>query len=263
MSFQPILPSNGIVGWNFLQATYDKQFETFTKDVVLKRETDYFVENIGNIKSAEDLVNDRRLLTVALDAFSLGEDIDKKAFVEKILKDGTTADDALANKLGDERYVKFSEAFGFGPGDSVKTGMAQEMADLVYTNKVQAFEAAVGEQDHAMRVAMYGEREIVTLATDETGVDTKWFNVMGQPALREMFEVAMGLPSSLAKIDLDQQLETFKSKAQIVFGSDDISIFDDPEKRDQLVNTYLARQQIADFDVSQSSGATALMLLGG
>ena len=78
MSYQPIIPSNGIVGWNFLQATYDKQFETFTKDAVLQRETDYFIENIGNVKSAEDLLSDSRLLTVALDAFGLGEDIYKK-----------------------------------------------------------------------------------------------------------------------------------------------------------------------------------------
>jgi len=261
MSFQPIIPSNGIVGWNFLQATYDKQFETFTKDAVLQRETDYFIENIGNVKSAEDLVGDTRLLQIALDAFGLGEDVYKKAFVIKVLQDGTAADDALANKLGDDRYVKFSETFGFGPGDTVKTGSAQDMADLIFTNKVQAFEEAVGEQDKSMRVAMYGEREIANLAVDGTSVDTKWFNVMGQPALREMFEVAMGLPESLAKIDLDQQLETFKSKAESVFGTSDISAFEDPELMGKLVITYLARQQIADFSASQSSGATALMLL--
>ncbi|MVO17909.1 DUF1217 domain-containing protein [Rhodobacteraceae bacterium CY05] len=261
MSFQPIIPSDGIVGWNFLQATYDKQFETFTKDAVLQRETDYFMENIGNVKSAEDLVGDTRLLEVALDAFGLGEDVYKKAFVIKVLQDGTSADDALANKLGDDRYVKFSEAFGFGPGDTVKTGVVQDMADLVFTNKVQAFEEAVGEQDHSMRVAMYGERELANLATDGTSVNTQWFNVMGQPALREMFEVALGLPESLSKIDLDQQLDAFKSKAEIVFGTSDISEFDDPDMMNKLVNTYLARQQIADFSASQSSGATALMLL--
>ncbi|WIY26744.1 DUF1217 domain-containing protein [Parasedimentitalea psychrophila] len=261
MSYQPIIPSNGIVGWNFLQATYDKQFETFTKDAVLQRETDYFVENIGNVKSAEDLMADPRLLSVALDAFGLGEDIYKKAYLEKILTDGTAADDALANKLGDDRYVQFSDAFGFGPGDTIKTGSAQEMADLVFTNKVQSFEEAVGEQEASMRIALYGQRELVNLAEDGTSTDTQWFNIMGQSALREMFEVALGLPESLSQIDLDQQLEAFKSRAESIFGTDNVSDFSDPDLMDKLVNTYLAREQLKDFDASQSSGATALMLL--
>lgn len=261
MSYQPIIPSNGIVGWNFLQATYDKQFETFTKDAVLQRETDYFIENIGDVKSAEDLMADPRLLTVALDAFGLGEDIYKKAYIEKILTDGTSADDALANRLGDDRYVQLSEAFGFGPGDTVKTGSAEDMANLVFTNKVQAFEEAVGEQEESMRVALYGQREIVNLANDGSSVDTQWFNVMGQSALREMFEVALGLPESLSQIDLDQQLETFKSRSESMFGTDDISDFSDPDLMTKLVNTYLAREQLTNFDISQSSGATALMLL--
>jgi len=261
MSYQPIIPSNGIVGWNFLQATYDKQFETFTQDAVLQRETDYFVENIGNVKSAEDLMADRRLLQVALDAFGLGEDMYKKAYIEKILTDGTAADDALANVLGDDRYVQLSDAFGFGPGDTVKTGSPQDMADLIYTNKVQAFEEAVGEQEASMRVALYGQRELINLADDGSSVDTQWFNVMGQSALREMFEVALGLPDSLSQIDLDQQLETFKSKSESVFGTDDISDFADPELMDKLVITYLAREQLVGFNASQSSASTALMLL--
>ena len=261
MSYQPIIPSNGIVGWNFLQATYDKQFETFTQDAVLQRETDYFIENIGDVKSAEDLMSNPRLLAVALDAFGLGEDIYKKAYIEKILTDGTSADDALANRLGDDRYVQLSEAFGFGPGDTVKTGSAEDMANLVFTNKVQAFEEAVGEQEESMRVALYGQREIVNLANDGSSVNTQWFNVMGQSALREMFEVALGLPKSLSQIDLDQQLETFKSRSERLFGTDDISDFSDPDLMKKLVNTYLAREQLTSFDLSQSSGATALMLL--
>ncbi|MGR3761354.1 DUF1217 domain-containing protein [Roseobacteraceae bacterium NS-SX3] len=261
MTFQPIIPATGIVGWNFLQSTYDKQFETFTKDPVLQRESEYFLEKIGDVKTAEDLLNDYRLLETALGAFGLQEDVSKRALIERVLTEGTTADDALANKLGDDRYKKLSEAFGFGPGQSVMTGDIKAMTDLVYTNQVQEFEAAVGEQDHAMRVAMFGEREVAVLATDGTSVNTKWFNVMGQPALREMFEVALNLPSSLAQIDLDQQLETFKDRAQAVFGSDDIAIFEDPEKMDKLLNTYLAKAQIAEFEASQSSASTALMLL--
>lgn len=246
-----------------MQATYDKQFDVFSQGPVLQRESDYFIENIGSVKTAGDLISDPRLLNVALGAFGLEEDSYKKAFLERILQEGTEADDALANRLGDERYVQFSEAFGFGPGQSLKTGNAKAMYDLVYTNQVQSFEAAVGEQDHAMRVAMFSERELPNLAGDGTSVNTKWFNVMGQPALRELFETAMGLPPSLAQIDLDQQLETFKDKSKAMFGTDDIAVFSDPEKMKKLISTYLVRSEIADFQASVSSGSTALLLLQG
>lgn len=261
MNFQPLLPATGIAGWNFLQATYDKQFDVFKNDSVLKRETDYFMENIGSVKTAEDLISNPRLLNVALGAFGLEEDSYKKAFLERIFQEGTEADDALANRMGDDRYVKLSEAFGFGPGQSLKTGDTKAMYDLVFTNQVQSFEAAVGEQDNAMRVAMFGEREVLNLAEDGSSVNTKWFNVMGQPALRELFETALGLPSSLAQIDLDQQLDVFKDKTQRMFGSEDLAVFSDPEKMEKLINTYLVRSEIADFQASVSSGTTALMLL--
>ena len=41
------------------------------------------------MKSAADLVADRRLLKVALGAFGLEGEIDKKAFIRKVLEEGT------------------------------------------------------------------------------------------------------------------------------------------------------------------------------
>ncbi len=84
------------------------------KSPVIQRDTDYFLENIGKIDTAEDLVNDRRLLSVALGAFGLDEDIDSKYFIRKVLEDGTLDPEALSNKLADKRYLDFSQAFGFG-----------------------------------------------------------------------------------------------------------------------------------------------------
>ena len=106
--YQPIIPAEGIAGWKFLQSTYDKQFETFSKDPVLERESDYFLENIGDVKTAEDLIKDSRLLGVALGAFGLDDQLPMKALVQKVLEEGSSADDALANRLGDDRWVAFT-----------------------------------------------------------------------------------------------------------------------------------------------------------
>ncbi|MEM6565334.1 MAG: flagellar protein, partial [Pseudomonadota bacterium] len=66
--FTPVIPSTGLVGWRFLQRTYDTQFEAFSQSSQLTRATDYFAQNINGVSTAEDLVSDRRLLEVALGA---------------------------------------------------------------------------------------------------------------------------------------------------------------------------------------------------
>ena len=86
--FQPVIPSGGISGWRFLQRTYDAQLETFGQSAQIQRETDHFKEKIAGITTAEDLVADRQLLTVALGAFGLSDDIDNKFFIKKMLECG-------------------------------------------------------------------------------------------------------------------------------------------------------------------------------
>ncbi|MEX5597725.1 DUF1217 domain-containing protein [Pseudophaeobacter sp. C1-32P7] len=267
--YQPIIPADGIVGWRILQATYDKQFETFSNDTLLKSESDYFRENIGNIKTAGDLVKDTRLLGIALGAFGLDDQLPMKALVQKVLEEGSSADDALANRLGDDRWVAFTEAFGFGPGDTVKTGSVEDMENIIFSNKTQSFEAAVGVQNESMRIALFAERELVNIATDlnedgePTSIDTKWYNIIGQPALQKMFQTTFNLPPSFIQLDVDRQLEIYKDRAQNFLGTDDLSVYADPEKMEELTTRYLAQAQLADYQSSQSSASTALRLLLG
>ncbi len=78
MTFQPVVPLGGYAGWAFLNRTQTAQQSAFDESATIVRQTSYFEENIGNITTAEDLVNDRRLLEVALGAFGLDEDINNK-----------------------------------------------------------------------------------------------------------------------------------------------------------------------------------------
>lgn len=249
------------MGWQFLQATYDSQFEAFTQSTEIQREQEYFRENIADIDTAEDLVADRRLLLVALTAFGLEDDIDNKYFVQKVLEDGTSADDALANRLADDRYSEFSDAFGFGPAQIQRNKLSYFPDDILSQYQSQSFEVAVGEQDDTMRIALYGERKLVDLAAEDVSTDTQWYTIMGDSALRELFENALGLPSGISSVDVEKQLEIFKDKAVRMFGDDSVTQFTDPDKRDELVTAYTARIQIEQNASAYSSAATALQLL--
>ena len=267
MSFEPILLSTGITGWTFLQSTYDDQFENFKNDTVLKRENDYFTENIGNISSAEDLVKDRRLLGVALKAFGLEDQIDYKAMIQKVLEEGTTADGNLASKLDDSRGVDFSKAFGFGGGETRTNTDPVAMAAIVADNEAQSFEIAVGEQDETMRIALYALRELqeVILPDDaeEDGpsVKAQWYNIIGQPQLAKMMQVTLNLPESINLIDVDQQVRVYQEAAQRFLGTDDLSSLSSEEDMNKLAITYLARAEVAAVGNAYSSSSAALSLL--
>ncbi|MEO1420885.1 MAG: DUF1217 domain-containing protein, partial [Pseudomonadota bacterium] len=97
-----------------MQRTQDSQQDAFNSSSATTSATTYFRDNIGAITRAEDLVADRRLLSVALDAFGLSDQINSKALIRQVLESSTFDPESLANRLSDDRYLRLAEAFGFG-----------------------------------------------------------------------------------------------------------------------------------------------------
>ncbi len=192
MSFQPTVPLAGIAGWRFLERTQTAQQAAFDKSPEVQRDVAYFEEKIGSITSAADLVADRRLLKVALGAFGMDSEIDKRAFIRKALEEGTVDPNSLANRLTDKSFRKLSAAFGFGPGEGPNTAAPGFAATITDAYKTRAFEAAVGDVDNTMRLAMNFRREVASLSAGSGG---SWYTVLGSKPLREVFEKAYGLPS--------------------------------------------------------------------
>ena len=260
MTFQPLIPAGGLPGWVLLNKTMDRQTELFNRSPIIVRDTDYFEQNIGNIRTAEDLISDRRLLQVALGAFGLSDDVNSQALIKRVLEDGTSEPDAMANRLADERYKKLADAFGFSEPGLPKTALAGFGREMTDRYRSLEFEVAVGEQDESLRLAMNARRELSEIIQSEVSEDTKWFTIMGIPPLRKVFETALGLPSSFAQIDIDRQLETFKELTGTKLGIDTLNAFEDEDMKEDFIQQFLLRDQIASFQI-QSSNAIALTLL--
>ena len=136
---------------------------------------------------------------------------------------------AIANRFADKRYFAMSEAFGFelSPPRTVISSFAE---DIVAQYKTRQFEVAVGNQDENMRLALGVERDIASIAERNLPENAAWFTVMGNPATRRVFELALGLPSQIASVDIDQQLEVFSEKSQSTFGTSNPADFTDPDR---------------------------------
>ncbi len=260
MTFTPVLPLSGYAGWALLKRTMAVQTATFNKSPEIVRDEDYFRAKIGSVKTADQLVSDRRLLKVALGAFGLDSDIDNKAFIKKILADGTHSTTALSSRLADKRYQQFSAAFGFD--QTTPSTRTKDFATAIVTAyKAREFESAVGDQDEDLRLALNAQRELTALASKPSSETTKWLTILGSAPLSKVFQKALGLPSSIGSIDLDQQLSVYQTKAEAVFGNSGISQFSDSTKMESLVRKFLIRTQ-ADQLISQtSSNSIALTLM--
>ncbi|WP_300515728.1 DUF1217 domain-containing protein [Aliiroseovarius sp.] len=261
MTYQPVVPYGGMAGWAFLQRTQGAQQDAFEQSPVIQRDTDYFLENIGRIDTAEQLVSDRRLLNVALGAFGLDEDIDNSYFIRKVLEDGTLDSDDLANKLTDKRYLDLAQAFGFGDYGIPRTKLSDFGAEIVNAYTERQFEIAVGNQSTEMRLMMGLERDLGAVMDKGASDAGKWYSIMGNTALRSVFETAFSLPGSFGALDVDDQLVRFQDKAEAYFGERSVDQFSNPEKMEELSRLYLAKSQISNGSITLSGGSIALTLL--
>ncbi|MEO0859509.1 MAG: DUF1217 domain-containing protein [Pseudomonadota bacterium] len=262
MTFQPFVPTGGLAGWRFLQNTLDTQKTAFERSPVLERDLDYFRENIADVKTADDLVKDFRLLSVALGAFGLSEDINSKYLIKQVLEGGTLEPDALANRLADRRYADLSKAFGFGDFPVPNTVLSDFPDRIAARYKDQAFEVALGQSDNTMRLALSARRELTTIAEDSTSNRTKWFSIMGTPPLRAVMEGALNLPTSFATLELDRQLEVFQERALSNFGTDQVNELVEEDTLNRVLDRYTA---VAGLSGTGGSSVTspALILLRG
>jgi len=260
MSFQPVVPFGGNAGWAFLQRTRETQEAAFLRSPVIERDTDYFRENIGSITTAAELVADRRLLTVALGAFGLDDDLPNKFFVRKVLQEGTLEEGAFANKLADKRYAQMAEAFGFDLAPP-NTRLSSFRDEIIAKFESRQFEIAIGNSNESMRLALGLGRELQAIADRNISEDGLWFTIMGTPPLRRVFETALNLPSSVGALDVDRQLEIFRSAATRMFGDAGVRQFTQPEKQEELIRKFFVGNDLSGPAQQTTRGSVALSIL--
>lgn len=260
MTFQPYVPTGGLGGWRFLQATLPTQKAAFEAGGAIRADMAYFRDRIADIQTPQDLVSDFRLLKVALGAFGLSDEIGSPYLIRKVLEEGTLDPGALANRLSDKRYRDLSKAFGFGDFAVPNTVMSDFPDSIERRYMDREFEIAVGRTDEAMRLALNARRELPALAAG-TGSDlAKWYTLMGTPSLRTVLEGALGLPQSFAALPIDKQLAIFRDRSEAAFGTSEVGKLGSGETVGRLIDRFAVR---AGFETRSAITSPALQILRG
>jgi hypothetical protein len=260
MSFQALVPLGGLAGWSYLKRTVDTQTALLARQPVAQRDEAYFRENIRSIDTAEELVADRRLLTVALGAFGLESEVNNRAFLRKVLEEGTLRPESLSNRLSDKRFRDFSAAFGFGDFSIPRNKLSDFADQLIPQNRARQFEASVGRQSDTMRLALNAQRELAALSRRNLSDDAMWFTIMGNKPLRDVMDKALGLPSSFATLPIDQQVQTWKDLAGRRLNVTTPRDFARPEVLEATLRQFVIRADAA-ITTPTTRGFGALQLL--
>lgn len=186
--FIPAIGAGGLAGYRLLERTEETQLAAVENDPQVAREIEYFRENIGSVQTAEDLLRDRRLLSVALTAYGLESEIDKGAFVEEILAGGLEDQSAPANRINDRRWTDITRAFGFGsptagqelPSLQVSVELAvaeqgllgEQIGGLdISREDLEAFRERIGQIDTAAQLV--ADRQLLDVALTVFGLENE------------------------------------------------------------------------------------------
>lgn len=248
----------------YLKKTMSKQISVMKSQQQVKREENYYRENISAINSADELVRDPILLKVTLTSFGLQDDFASKFFIKKILSSDFLDEKSFANKLSNKQYKNLTSTFGFGTYDTPRN-KSSDFSDKILKNyERKLFELSVGEVDNNIRLALNAETELKDISLTETSENAKWYSILASPPLRKVFETRFNLGSQFGVIDIDRQVNTLKKHVKSAFGEDTISQFSDPAKTDKLIKSFMLRSSLVDNAAAgYSSAHVALNILRG
>lgn len=237
--------TTGLAAWRIIKASEARHIDNIAKDPAVRRASDYFRKGIASATSAEALVNDYRLLHIALRAFGLEQDIANKAFIQRVLASDLDDDQSLANRLSDKRYLRLAEALGSKKLEADKNEIG---ADISYAYVQREFERRIGENDENLRLALNARREMQQFSVRDSSDRTFWYEILGNPPLRKVFEGAFGFRQSYSQLSIDRQVAEFEKAAERVFGNTSFAALTTDDGTERLLSSFLARSQL------QSSG---------
>ena len=215
--------------YRLLAKDLPRALDTAAGRPVVKREAKYYLDNITKVKSADDLVGNRRLFSFAMKAFGLEDMTYAKALVRKALIEGIENRNSFANRLVDTRLKEFVTAFNFERRGEYTTTFSEVQQGTVDKYVRQTLEEEAGQQNEGVRLALYFARKAP--AVNEA------LSILADKALLRVVQVALDIPSSAAAQDIDKQAALIEERLPA-------SSLKDPKKLKALIEKFTVKWEL-------------------
>ncbi|MGP1355321.1 DUF1217 domain-containing protein [Roseicyclus sp.] len=242
----PITGLSSPVALTLVDATRDRQIERLRAAPEHARGIETFRERIGDVRSVEDLVEDRELYVFVMKAFDLEDQIFGKALVRRMLESDISDRRALVNRLTDPRLREMYQTLGFENEGTTNAntvqgtwqeGIVDRYLETVFINDQEAQNTAVGAALEFRRKA--------------AGIE-KPLDILRDGDLALVVRRALGLPDAMAQLDLDRQGDLIRSKL-------DLAKLKDPAEVEKLVRKFLILNDALDTTRVAQNAAVQLM----
>jgi len=197
----------------------------------IAREVEYYKENIANVKTIDDLLDDRQIFSTVMRAYGLEEMTYAKGFMRKVLEGGTDDPDSMANLLTDTRYKSLAEDFNFVRYGEATTAFERTQSGVIDNLYAQRIEADAGLQNGGARLAIYFQRKSEDIVNA--------YSILGDTALLKFVQTSFGFPESMSTLSIEKQAAMIEEKM-------DISDLQDPEFVSDLVNQFLSLWDVSN-----------------
>ena len=203
------------VSYRLFSQNLTRSMSVTANQAPVKLESEYYQKHASSITSLEEFLADTRLFRFAMTAFGLADLAYAKGYIRKILEEGISDPESLANRTNDPRITEFARTFdfeSFGEDTMRRTATGEE----VITRYIrQTLEVEAGEQDgDGVRLALYFERQAPEIRTA--------FDILADSALLEVVRVTLGLPQAFSAARIQRQAAVIEDRI-------DIESFKDPE----------------------------------
>lgn len=215
------------------------EFQRFRERSDIKREADYYRENIKNIKSVDDFFADKRLLRFALSAYGLESEAVNAGKMRKVLESDLTDVNSLANRLKDPRFQEIAKDFSFAVFKETKLKMVSTTDDIVRKYERVQYEKSLDDSSPGVRAALEFARRIKNVS--------QTVQLLGDSVMREVITVANNIPKELAIQEVESQVTAVEKKV-------DVTKFKDQAEVDKTVQRYLLNKSSQEAGITGGNG---------
>lgn len=190
----------------FIQGEPQK-IAAFTKQSSFQQAVTYFKTHITQAKTVDDVVHDPKLVNFILTAFNLQDDAQYPAKVKAILNSDLSDRRSYANSLIDPRYQQFAKEFNAHQLGMANFHSGTTIDDLVGKYTTNSYESSLDDVNPALHNAAYFLRNI--------GGITDAYSILGDPVFRDVVTTALGLPTTIANLPVQDQRALINSKLDV------------------------------------------------
>ena len=233
--------------YNAIAQDYTKSLSATAQQPPVERATQYFLDNIGKITSASQLVNNSQLYNYVMTAFGLQNMAYAKALIIKVLNGGATSS-GFAASLNDPRYTALVTAFDFAVNGATTTSGSKSTAAATTMNNYyqQTLETQTGQENQGAQMALYFARMAPNI--------TSPYSILADQTLLHVFETAFNLPTTMS-------LESIDTQALQVSQLLNINKLQDPTYLNQFLQRFTASYDAQNPTGGASSAPTNALLV--